>query len=159
MERLPPTSWLLEQEARALLTRLDRVKPFALQMTSVLAAAVTPGAQTAIEQYLAQGRRVLREMIHRFLCWLRHPLGRAATPAQAQGRFTLLRLRFNTILAQFDIFADALVQRSEHDHGIWLAGARDRGRRPVIVTDGFCPGCGRLAPLRDYLTCAQAADG
>lgn len=122
MELVPPTTWLLEQEARALLTRLDRVKPFALQMTSVLAAAVSPGAQTAIEQYLAQGRRVLREMIHRFLCWLRHPLGRAATPAQAQGRFTLLRLRFNTMLAQFDIFADALVQRSEHDHGIWLGG-------------------------------------
>jgi hypothetical protein len=122
MELLPPTSWLLEQEARALLTRLDRVKPFALQMTSVLAAAVSPGAQTAIEQYLAQGRRVLRELIHRFLCWLRHPLGRGATPAEAQGRFTLLRLRFNTILAQFDIFADALVQRSEHDHGIWLGG-------------------------------------
>lgn len=40
-----------------------------------------------------------------------------------------------------------------------LAGARDRRRRPVIVTDGFCPGCGRLAPLRDYLACAQAADG
>lgn len=122
MELLPPTSWLLEQEARALLTRLDRVKPFALQMTSVLAAAVSPGAQTAIEQYLAQGRRVLRELIHRFLGWLRHPSGRAATPAEAQGRFTLLRLRFNTILAQFDIFADALVQRSEHDHGIWLGG-------------------------------------
>lgn len=122
MELLPPTSWLLEQEARALLTRLDRVKPFALQMTSVLAAAVSPGAQTAIEQYLAQGRRVLRELIHRFLGWLRHPLGRAAPPAEAQGRFTLLRLRFNSILAQFDIFADALVQRSEHDHGIWLGG-------------------------------------
>jgi hypothetical protein len=91
-------------------------------MTSVLAAAVSPGAQTAIESYLAQGRRALRQMVHRFLCWLRDPLGRAATPAEAQGRFTLLRLRFNTILAQFDIFADALVQRSEHDYGIWLGG-------------------------------------
>jgi 8-amino-7-oxononanoate synthase len=25
--------------------------------------------------------------------------------------------------------------------------------RPVIVADGFCPGCGRPAPLRDYLDC------
>ncbi len=32
MNVLSPTSWLLEQEARALLTRLDRVKPFALQI-------------------------------------------------------------------------------------------------------------------------------
>lgn len=122
MELLSPTSWLLEQEARALLTRLERVKPFALQMTSVLAAAVSPGAQTAIESYLAHGRRTLRAMVRRFLCWLRHPSGRAATPAEAQGRFTLLRLRFNTVLAQFDIFADALVQRSEHEYGIWLGG-------------------------------------
>jgi hypothetical protein len=122
MELPSPTSWLLEQEARALLTRLERVKPFALQMTSVLAAAVSPGAQTAIETHLAQGRRALRAMVRRFRCWLRDPSGQAATPAEAQGRFTLLRLRFNTILAQFDIFADALVQRSEHDYGIWLGG-------------------------------------
>lgn len=40
-----------------------------------------------------------------------------------------------------------------------LAGARGRRRRPVIVTDGFCPGCGRLAPLRDYLASAEGADG
>lgn len=25
------------------------------------------------------------------------------------------------------------------------------GRRPVVVCDGFCPGCGRPAPLHDYL--------
>ncbi len=40
-----------------------------------------------------------------------------------------------------------------------LAGAHGWRRRPVIVTDGFCPDCGRLAPLRDYLACAEAADG
>ncbi len=40
-----------------------------------------------------------------------------------------------------------------------IAGADRRKRRPVIVTDGFCPGCGRLAPLRDYLACAEAAAG
>ena len=31
--------WMLEQEARALLTRLARVKPFALQFPQVVAAA------------------------------------------------------------------------------------------------------------------------
>ena len=122
MELLPPTSWLAQQEARALLTRLDRVKPFALQMTSVLAAALAPDAQSAIEDYLAQGRRALRQMIHRFLDWLRQPDGRVASPPTVQNRFTLLRLRFNSVLAQFDIFADALVQRSEHEYGTWLGG-------------------------------------
>ena len=38
----------LEFEAQALLTRLNRVKPFALQMTSVPAAAVSVAAQDAI---------------------------------------------------------------------------------------------------------------
>ena len=42
--------------------------------------------------------------------------------AEAQRRFSLLRLRFNTVLTQFDIFADAMTQRSEHDSGVWLAG-------------------------------------
>ncbi len=61
-------------------------------------------------------------MIQQFLHWLHDPEGRTATPAQVQGRFTLLRLRFNAVLAQFDIFADAVVQRSEQEYGVWLGG-------------------------------------
>jgi len=122
MDSPSPASWFIEQEARALLTRLDRVKPFSLQMTSVLAAAVSPGAQTAIETYLGEGRRALRQLVLRFVRWLRTTDGQAAAPAAAQSRFTILRLRFNAVLAQFDIFADALVQRSEHEYGIWLGG-------------------------------------
>jgi 8-amino-7-oxononanoate synthase len=33
------------------------------------------------------------------------------------------------------------------------------GRRPLIVTDGFCTACGRDAPLAEYLEVAEAADG
>jgi 8-amino-7-oxononanoate synthase len=37
---------------------------------------------------------------------------------------------------------------------------RDRERRrPLIVSDGFCPGCGRLAPLADYLHSAGLYGG
>ena len=32
-------------------------------------------------------------------------------------------------------------------------------RRPVVVCDGFCPGCGRPAPLRSYLNLAAPAGG
>lgn len=32
-------------------------------------------------------------------------------------------------------------------------------RRPVVVCDGFCPGCGRPAPLRSYLNLAARAGG
>jgi 8-amino-7-oxononanoate synthase len=32
-------------------------------------------------------------------------------------------------------------------------------RRPVVVTDGFCPGCGKPAPIHDYLSIVQDFDG
>ena len=122
MQTVSPASWFLAQEARSLLTRLARVRPFALEIPSVLAAAVSPAAQTAIEGYLARGRQTLRKMVRGFLRWLEGDEGQRATPAQAQGRFTVLRLRFNTMLSQFDIFADALVQRTEHENGVRLSG-------------------------------------
>jgi hypothetical protein len=112
----------LEFEAHALLTRLNRVKPFALQMTSVPAAAVSLQAQAAIEEVLAQGRRELRKRVGQFLAWLKSAGGRLATAADVQRRFSLLRLRFNAVLSQVDLFADALVQRSEHEYGTWIGG-------------------------------------
>jgi len=146
MAPAPPAAWFLEQEARALLTRLDRVKPFALQLPAVLAAAVTPAAQTAIESYLARGRRSLRRLVVGFLDWLRHGDGRDARPAVAQGRFTILRLRFNAVLSQFDIFADALVQRSEHEFGVWLGGL------DVVAADALAlPGYYDAPPVVCYL--------
>ncbi|MGH9840790.1 MAG: hypothetical protein ACREEM_18590 [Blastocatellia bacterium] len=61
-------------------------------------------------------RLLARKINH--LAWARQ----SAAPANAHRRFTLLRLRFNLALSQFDIFADALTQRSEHGTGVWLAG-------------------------------------
>jgi hypothetical protein len=113
---------LLEQEARALLTRLARVKPFALQETMVAAAAPTPAAQAAIDRHLLAGRRQVRRMVEEFIAWLNSPAGRAAPPADNQKKFTMLRLRFNAALTQLDIFADAFTQRSETETGVWLAG-------------------------------------
>jgi len=37
--------------------------------------------------------------------------------------------------------------------------AAPRGHTPVIVTDGFCPGCGRVAPLREYQELANQWGG
>lgn len=34
-----------------------------------------------------------------------------------------------------------------------------RGARPLVVTDGFCPSCGRPAPIADYLKRARERDG
>ena len=113
-----PTTAFLAHEARALLTRLQRVKPFALSETMVPAANLSPAAQRAIEQYLAHGRARLRQQAVQFI----DSLGDEIAAADAQRRFVLLRLRFNAVLAQFDLFADALSQRGERDHGVWMAG-------------------------------------
>jgi len=34
-----------------------------------------------------------------------------------------------------------------------------RGGRPVIVADGYCPGCGKLAPLTEYVEAARKHGG
>jgi hypothetical protein len=130
-------SIFLAQEARSLLTRLARVRPFALEIPSVLAAAVTPAAQTAIEAHMARGRRRLRRMVLDYLRWLRGPAAHEATPAEVQARFTFLRLRFQAMLSQFDIFADALVQRTEHDSGVRLAGLDVVAADALRFSDGY----------------------
>jgi hypothetical protein len=114
-------SGFLEQEARALLTRLDRVRPFVLNETMVPAAALFPTAQSAIDGFLIAGRRALRQKVQAYLAWLRGP-GREATPAEQQRRFTLIRMRFNDVLSQFDLFTEVVTQRSEHSTGVWLSG-------------------------------------
>lgn len=106
-----------------MLTRLERVQPFALHLTSVPAAGISPAAQSGIEWYLAEGRKELRQLIYEFLRWLQSSSRRSQpAPAEAQRRFSFLRLRFNAVLSQFDIFSDALTQRSEHETGVWLSG-------------------------------------
>ena len=84
----PFAAWMLAQEARALLTRLERVKPFALLEPMVPAANLLPRAQIAIERHLAVGRRDLERAVQAFIAWLRGA-GRRASAAQAQRRFTL----------------------------------------------------------------------
>lgn len=129
--------WLLEQEARALLTRLARVRPFALHEPMVPAAGVSTPAQTAIEHYLAAGRRELRARVYRFLAWLRSSEGRRSPPHQAQRHFTFLRLRFNVVLSHFDVFADVLTQRSEHETGVWLAGLDEVAADALELAGGY----------------------
>ncbi len=113
---------MLALETRALLTRVERVKPFVLYETMVLAAAPSIAAQTAIEGYLARGRHVLRRLAQEYLAWLHSPQAAQLPVAEAQRRYAILKLHFNTMLSQFDIFADVITQRSEHDNGVWLSG-------------------------------------
>jgi hypothetical protein len=112
---------MLDQEARALLARLARVKPFVLSEPMILAASLLPAAQIAIERFLAKGRRELRERVKGFLSWL-HGEGRQASPADIQRRFVFLKLRFNAVLSQLELFHQVISQRSESEQGVWLSG-------------------------------------
>jgi len=114
-------SGLIESEARALLTRLARVRPFALHETMVPAAALAPAAQVRIERFLIDGRADLACQVVSFLRWMHGP-GRSAPVPEQQRRLTLIRLRFNDVLSQFDLFTEVITQRSEHETGVWLSG-------------------------------------
>src|SRR5262245_2582712 len=94
------SGWLLQQETRALLSRLGRLKPLVLQETMVPAAALSRHALLAIEAFLLEGRRQLRAQARRFLAWLGADGGRAASADEAQRRFVFLKLRFNAVLTQ-----------------------------------------------------------
>ena len=115
-------SRMLEYEAKALLERLAEIRPFALTLPMVAAAAPSAAAQAAIESFLSRGRQQLRRTLRQFLDWLASPAGVAAAPERAQQRFTMLRMRFLSVITQFDVFADALAERSQHNYGELLGG-------------------------------------
>lgn len=122
---------LLQFEAQSLLHRLSELRPFALTLPMVPAASPSVAAQAAIERFLSNGRRQLRTSIRRFLSWLNSPQGSEAPAAVAQERFTAVRLQFLTMIDQFDLFSDALVERSQHGYGEWSGGL------DVVATDAL----------------------
>jgi hypothetical protein len=113
---------LLAHESRAMLSRLGRIDPFALTMPMVPAAAASVEAQVAIEQHMQRVKRALRKRIVQFLGELRDSPRQGFVPHVAQEQFTLLRMRFNALITQFDIFGDVLSQRSEHGTGVYVSG-------------------------------------
>jgi hypothetical protein len=140
------TKAMLMHEARGLLARLALVKPFALQESMLPAAALLPRAQSAIDRYLIAGRRHLRQLLQGFVRWLQQPDSDEVTPADAQRRFTILRLRFNIVLTQFDMFSDVITQRSENETGVWLSGL------DVVSADALAlPGYYEAPPIICYL--------
>lgn len=110
----------LIHEAEALLTRLAQVKPFDTTMPMVVAAAVGPKTQRSLHDLIRQGRIQLGQRVQLFLHGAK--TNRQVPVHQLQAAYSILKLQFNALLDQFDIFADVLNQRSEHDTGVWLAG-------------------------------------
>ena len=102
----PAAIRLLTHDAGALRTRLEQVKPFALHMPMVGAAAPGLQARQEIDLFLESSKQRLRAMLSELLAWLTGPAGRAAEDHVAQRRFTVVRLQFQKLLTQFDLFAD-----------------------------------------------------
>lgn len=122
-----------------MLGRLDRIKPLALQETVLPAAAIPLPAQLSIELALAAGREGLRRQVHDYLRWLRGA-GRRAPASEAQRRYAVIRLAFNDVITELDLFADVVTQRSESETGVLLSGL------DAFATDALGSGFGVFVP-------------
>lgn len=118
---MPSPRDFLVAETRALLARVEALKPFVLRETMLPAAVLLPAALVGVEALLLGERAKLRRLGLAYLRWLAGP-GATAPAGEAQRRFTTLRLRLNEHLSQLDLFSDAITQRSESDIGVWLSG-------------------------------------
>jgi len=110
----------LINEAQGLLTRLEQLQPFETSMPMVTAASIPYVAQMEIHKLILAGKKKLGDRVRGFI---RKMKATARIPIEkSQAAFSVLKLQFNSLLDQFDIFADVVSQRSEHGTGVWVAG-------------------------------------
>lgn len=110
----------LINEAQGLLIRLKQLKPFEISMPMVTAAAIPYTAQRGIYRLILQGKKLLSERVHLFIRKMRS--SHNIPIEKCQSAYSVLKLQFNSLLDQFDIFADVVSQRSENETGVWIAG-------------------------------------
>ena len=125
----------LAAETRALLARVDRLRPFVEQETMLPAAVLLPRALVGIEELLLAERARLRALGLAYLRWLSGP-GAEAPAGEQQRRYALLRLRLNDHLSTLDLFSDAVTQRSESEVGLWLSGMDVAAADALRLNDG-----------------------
>lgn len=118
-----------------------------MTMPMVKGASVSDQALRDITGLLEKGKRELRDNIYKFIDKVKGPGGRKGEEEETQADFTILKLRFNSILDDLDIFADVLSQRAEYDVGVWTSGL------DVLAADGMRPiqGLAAAPPLIVYL--------
>ena len=138
---------MLEEEVLGLIGRAQQVRPFSLHETMVPAALPLARTLRDIDEYLSVARENLIALARRFVTWLASGRARSKSAEFVYRRYVFLRLRMNATLSQFDLFADAITQRSESGTGVQLAGldalARDALRLPRSPFD--------VPPLLCYL--------
>ncbi len=112
----------LVNESLSLLSRLETVQPFALNTPMVRAASISAEAQNAINEHMNRIKLEVKGRVGSFINWLKSADTQSVTAEKAQAEYALLKLRFNNLLDQLDIFADVLLQRGEHGTGTWISG-------------------------------------
>ena len=124
----------LINEAMALLTRLQQLQPFEFSMPMVTAAAIPYDAQKNIYELIKAGKNLLADKARGFI--LRMKSSHGIPFEKCQSAYSVLKLQFNSLLDQFDIFADVVSQRGENETGIWVAGL-DILAKDSILTEGY----------------------
>src|SRR3954454_6029905 len=85
-------------EALSLISRLEMVKPFALSMPMVVAAAIPDEALKGITDLIVLGNRELKKSVKDFITWVKNPENQYTSTEELQSRFAILKLRFNALL-------------------------------------------------------------
>lgn len=124
---------LVEQEVEGLIHRLRLVKPFALQETMVPAAQPRGDTLRRIDQHLLNGRSTLLASAQEFRRWLRSRQAEHSRSESIYRRYVFLRLQLTAALTQFDLFADAITQRSEAETGVLLSGLETLARDALAI--------------------------
>lgn len=107
-------------ETESLLNRIRNVKSFDLTMPMVNAARLSPKAEEAIQKTIGSGIKELKKIAMDFLVELKKP--NPIEVYKLQQMLTKIKLRFNAVLEQLDIFSDVVSQRGEHETGVLMAG-------------------------------------
>jgi hypothetical protein len=140
-------------ETHGLLDRLRQTDPFSVTMPMVAAAGISKDALQAITRHWGDRKTQLEEEIGQFLASLNHPASEKTTAADFQAGFSRLKLRFNSLLDQFDIFADVISQRSEHKVGVWIAGLDE------LAMDALRPNDPELYPIPPLMCFLERGHG
>lgn len=112
----------LISEAQSLISRLQQVKPFSMTMPMVKGASVSNRALKEVMELLENGKKELNKNVTAYIETVKQAKQQPYNIIPLQSAFTIIKLKYNNILDQLDIFADVLAQRGEHEVGIWLSG-------------------------------------
>jgi hypothetical protein len=125
-----PYEYLIN-ESESLISRLQQVKPFSMTMPMVKGASVSNRALKEVMELLEKGKKGLYDAVSKYIQKVKQAKQHNIDITALQTSFTILKLKYNSILDQLDIFADVLAQRGEHEVGIWLSGL------DVLAEDGL----------------------